>query len=247
MCVIPLGVTSDLVFEVKNAVVEVKKEKPYSQPPVEALLQVSKKDSLSFNLSLNMPSEILEVKGQEPVNVRVPVQDPEGKEDSKPYFTIPVQFPGKAQSVFLTKANPKGDWSTAPRQWIFNDAPEVFPAGSIRVVNCSIHVAFVIVGEQKLQLAPGKQTIVRPSAQVIPIRMAVQKDGKTYQTLNTMRKVDASERVVLATFDWDELEPRVLPTPPAKSVLLYMPAQPVAVPTPSAPTASANIPVQMKP
>jgi len=225
ICVIPLGVVPELVPELKNGVMGFAQEREGTRPPAPAQWWLHNKEGGYLAMSLNAPAEIITVKGKEAVGIRIAgPPDSQGKPSWKPWIEIPVAAPGKPQSVFLTKSSPKEDWLAAPKQWPFDDSPEAFPPGCIRVVNLSSITEFVVIGEQKLQIPPGRQTIVHPPADVVSIHVGVQGGAQVVPTLNTARKVEGPERIVLATFDWDTgSRPGDLVTP-AKSAILYMPS-----------------------
>lgn len=225
-----LGAAPKRTFFIKggNGGIEEASLKPGEAPPSRILCKAGKVVTESW-LTLNVPSGVTRL---EPGNGSVAMyeyQVPEG-EDAQPQtgkllVTVPVRFPGKSQTAFLLKKDPRKDWNQELGVISFTDDPAVFPVRSVRAVNLSGGELFVQIGEKKFQVPPGKSSVVPTPESAVPIIAAVRQGEGFFTAVRTSRLLRSNDRLTLVVYNFDGEKGADKPAPPVAGVLIAQPVQ----------------------
>lgn len=120
----------------------------------------------------------------------------ESEDASRSYFRSAFPAGTRNGLVVLSKAHEDKNWKR-PRLLFLSDDLDVFPRGSVRVINSSSFQMGLIMEDKKLSLKPGQVHILKPGSHgATPYQVAIQaKDGRWVRIRNTALSMNPGQRV----------------------------------------------------
>jgi len=202
--ILPLGDAPPFRQEVRDGI-RYELEPPAGSVPPRQIAYGEPDSDTSVRLNLGRVSEPVPIpSGAIPFTLR---QQTGPAEEAQPWLR--VNLPELGNVMALVWRDPGASWDR-PRVLLLPESPEVFPAGTLRLVNLTAAPIAVILGNERLPLGPG-QVLVKPvePAADVPVQLAyTDAAGSVRRFYSSSVLLNEGERAQLLIHRPDSEKPR---------------------------------------